>query len=80
MGDGDDNARKRRREKLKDMLQKLEVSHQVLLRFFSFPPFHFCKILSTAAIYGVQFSCTEFAQGFDGNRKPQVIPNSCIFN
>lgn len=25
MGDGDDNARKRRREKLKDMLQKLEV-------------------------------------------------------
>ncbi|OAY83516.1 General transcription factor IIE subunit 1 [Ananas comosus] len=26
MGDGDDNARKRRREKLKDMLQKLELS------------------------------------------------------
>lgn len=25
MGDGDDNARRRRREKLKDMLQKLEV-------------------------------------------------------
>ena len=25
MGDGDDNARRRRREKLKDMLQKMEV-------------------------------------------------------
>jgi len=24
-GDGDDNARRRRREKLKDMLQKMEV-------------------------------------------------------
>lgn len=28
-GDGDDNARRRRREKLKDMLQKMEV----LIRF-----------------------------------------------
>lgn len=25
VGDGDDNARRRRREKLKDMLQKMEV-------------------------------------------------------
>lgn len=25
-GDGDDNARRRRREKLKDMLQKMEVA------------------------------------------------------
>ncbi|KAG5532466.1 hypothetical protein RHGRI_026934 [Rhododendron griersonianum] len=29
MGDGDDNARRRRREKLKDMLQKLEVLEQL---------------------------------------------------
>jgi len=29
-GDGDDNARRRRREKLKDMLQKMEV----LIRFY----------------------------------------------
>jgi hypothetical protein len=26
-GDGDENARRRRREKLKDMLQKMEVRH-----------------------------------------------------
>lgn len=26
LGDGDDNARKRRREKLKDMFQKMEVA------------------------------------------------------
>lgn len=28
-GDGDDNARRRRREKLKDMLQKMEVSSRL---------------------------------------------------
>ncbi|KAL5997219.1 hypothetical protein ACLOJK_008149 [Asimina triloba] len=31
MGDGDDNARRRRREKLKDMLQKIEPCHWLLM-------------------------------------------------
>jgi transcription initiation factor TFIIE subunit alpha len=31
MGDGDDNVRKRRREKLKDMQQRIEVSIQLCL-------------------------------------------------
>ncbi|KAL6005340.1 hypothetical protein ACLOJK_005906 [Asimina triloba] len=35
MGDGDDNARRRRREKLKDMLQKMEVYYKYLLLFFA---------------------------------------------
>lgn len=32
MGDGDDNARRRRREKLKDMLQKMEVALKLCLQ------------------------------------------------
>lgn len=36
MGDGDDNARKRRREKLKDMLQKMEVRLTLLTPFYLF--------------------------------------------
>lgn len=34
MGDGDDNARRRHREKLKDMLQNMEV-HSFLVFYFS---------------------------------------------
>ncbi|AQK65627.1 Transcription factor TFIIE alpha subunit [Zea mays] len=34
MGDGDDNVRKRRREKLKDMQQRIEVSPQLSLELF----------------------------------------------
>lgn len=35
-GDGDDNARRRRREKLKDMLQKMEVCSSLQLYDFIF--------------------------------------------
>lgn len=45
-GDGDDNARRRRREKLKDMLQKMEVFfrlYSVLLLCILFP-YHYFQI------------------------------------
>lgn len=44
MGEGDDNARRRRREKLKDMLQKIEVRCEGPL-VFSFVSFSCCSHL-----------------------------------
>lgn len=35
IGDGDDNARRRRREKLRDLLQKLEVNKLLLFIYLS---------------------------------------------
>jgi transcription initiation factor TFIIE subunit alpha len=35
MGDGDDNARKRRREKLNDMQQRIDVSTNFLILWYS---------------------------------------------